>query len=145
MITYAKPGPTLRAARHGVVGACTLLLLAGCAESCPPPQVVVVNNSAPADAGQSVLLTVMIGVAFVAAALAVVFAWIAARQQSRRRDAERAQRWAEDDLLVVTDRARARDGYDLPMEHRVPSGPTRETYRARAEDLRRSAIERGRS
>lgn len=145
MITHTKPRPTLRSARHGVVGSCTLLLLAACAESCPPPQVVVVNNSAPADAGQSVLLTVMIGVAFVAAALAVVFAWIAARQRSRREAAERAQRWAEDDLLVVRDRANGRQArYDL-ANRGVPSTRTDETYRATAEDLRLPAIERGRS
>lgn len=138
----ARPRPS---ARRVAVGALILPLLAGCGESCPPPQVVMINNTPAADAGQSVLLTVMIGVAFVAAGIAGVFAWIAARQRSRREAAERAQRLAEDDLLVVRDRANGRRArYDLP-EAGIRSTRTDEAYRVPAEDLRLPAIERGRS
>lgn len=126
-----------RCARAAAVTGCALLVLTGCAESCPPPQVVVVNNTPPTDSGLPVLLTVMIGVAFAAAALAGVFAWIAARQRSRRLAAEQAQRSAEDTLLVLTDRARSR--YDLPGDRGVP---LRESHRATAEALRRPTIER---
>ena len=138
----ARPRPS---ARRGAVGALILPLVAGCGESCPTPQVVMINNTPPADSGQSVLLTVMIGVAFVAAGMAVVFAWIAARQRTRREAAEQGQRLAEDDLLVVRDRANGRRArYDLP-EAGIRSTRTDETYRAPAEDLRLPAIERGRS
>jgi hypothetical protein len=139
-IRKARPD---RAAGQLAVLSCSLVALAGCAES-PPPQVVVVNNTPPTDAGLPVLLTVMIGVAFVATVAAGVFAWIAAQERGRRHAAERAQRLAEDDLLVVRDRARGRARYDLP-ESDVPSARINETYRATAEDLRRPAIERSRS
>lgn len=134
----ARPG---RVARQLAVVSCALVALAGCSSS-PPPQVVVVNNTPPADSGMPVLLTVMIGVAFVAAGIAGVFAWIATNERSRRRMAEAAQRLAEDRLLVVSDRAGARAGYDLP-EAGIPSAQPSGHYRARSENLRHPAIERG--
>ncbi len=82
-------------------GGIVLVLLAGCDDAAQPPTTVVVNTPA-ADGGQVVLLTVMIGVAFLALVAAGVAVWGWAQERHARRDAERARREAEDAVLALT-------------------------------------------
>lgn len=78
-----------------------LALIAGCDDEHQVPTTVVVNTP-PADTGLSVLLTVMVGAAFVSLLVAAVFAWAWAAERRTRRDAERALRDAEDTVLALT-------------------------------------------
>jgi hypothetical protein len=92
---------TSRACR--VMAAVAVLGLAGGCNDAPtaPPTTVVVNTP-PADTGLSVLLTVMVGAAFVALVVAAVFAVGWAVERRGRRDAELALREAEDTVLALT-------------------------------------------
>lgn len=78
-----------------------LALVAGCDDDHQVPTTVVVNTP-PADTGLSVLLTVMVGAAFVSLLVAGVFAWAWAVERRARREAERALRDAEDTVLALT-------------------------------------------
>lgn len=77
------------------------VLLAGCDDQQAPPPTIVVNTP-PADAGLSVLLTVMVAVAFLALVLAGLSAWAWASERRARRDTERSLRIAEDTVLGLT-------------------------------------------
>jgi len=78
-----------------------LVLVAGCDDEHQVPTTVVVNTPPP-DTGLSVLLTVMVGAAFVSLLVAAVFAWAWAVERRTRQDAERALRDAEDTVLALT-------------------------------------------
>ncbi len=97
------------------------LALAGCDDAPAPPTTVVVNTP-PTDGGLSVLLTVMIGVAFLAVVAALVFAWSWASERRTRRDAEAALREAEDTVLALTGHPVAR--LRLSLDQRRPACPT---------------------
>jgi hypothetical protein len=77
--------------------------LAGCFESTPPaPAPTVIVNTPASDGGPVVLLTVMIGVAFVLAGVAVAAGWGWAAERRARRDAEAACRDAEETVIALT-------------------------------------------
>lgn len=88
-----------RAVRVGAIAG-AVLAVAGCDQAQAPPTTVVVNT--PPDGGPVVLLTVMIAVAFLAVGAAVVCSWNWAHERRARRDAEAAQREAEDTVLALT-------------------------------------------
>ncbi len=90
------------ASRTGLIGsvAAGVVVLAGCEESPAAPTTVVVNT--PSDGGPVVLLTVMVGLAFLALIAAGVAAWGWAQQRRAYLDAERARREAEDTVLALT-------------------------------------------
>lgn len=111
---------SIRAGRASAV-APAVLAVAGCDDSAAPPTTVVLNTP-PADAGLSVLLTVMIGVAFLAVVAALVFAWNWASERRGRPDAEAALREAEDTVLALTGRPIAR--LRLSLGQRTPAWPT---------------------
>lgn len=77
--------------------------LAGCFESAPPaaPPTVIVNTPA-SDGGPVVLLTVMIGAAFVLAGVAVAAGWGWASERRARREADQARRDAEETVIALT-------------------------------------------
>jgi hypothetical protein len=76
-------------------------LLTGCDDQPATPTTVIVNTP-PADAGLSVLLTIMIVAAFLGLIAAVVAGWGWACERRARLDAERAQRLAEDAVLALS-------------------------------------------
>ena len=79
------------------------LALAGCQDTpAPAAPTTVVVNTPPADGGQMVLLTVMVGAAFLALIAAGAFAWVWAQERRARRDAEHSRRQAEDAVLALT-------------------------------------------
>lgn len=83
-----------------VAGAVALVAVAGCDQTQSPPTTVVVNT--PPDGGPVVLLTVMIGIAFLALGAAVVCGWNWAFERRARREVEVALREAEDAVLALT-------------------------------------------
>ncbi len=90
------------------------LALAGCQETpAPAAPTTVVVNTPPADGGQMVLLTVMVGAAFLALIAAMVFAWVWAQERRARRDAETARREAEDAVLALTGQPLTRVRFEL--------------------------------
>lgn len=108
----------IRALRVGVGVTGSVVLLAGCDDAPAQPTTVVVNTP-PADGGQIVLLTVMIGAVFLALIAAGVLAWMWAQERHARRDAETARREAEDAVLALTGRPMARVRFEL-----LQRGPT---------------------
>lgn len=113
-----------RVARVWTGAVCSVLVLTGCDDAPAPPTTVVVNTP-PADGGQMVLLTVMVGAAFLALLTAVVFAWAWAAERRVRRDAERARREAEDAVLALTGQPIARVRVELLGRHPVSSPSAR--------------------
>jgi hypothetical protein len=93
-MTHARPRPLAGLAPAG-------LLLTGCDDQPAVPTTVIVNTP-PADAGLSVLLTVMIVAAFLGLIAAGVAGWGWACERRARLDAERAQRLAEDVVLALS-------------------------------------------
>jgi hypothetical protein len=87
-----------------VAGLAGIPLVAGCDDGSGPPTTIVVNTP-PADGGQLVLLTVMVGVALLALVAAGGFAWVWAQERRGHRDARRARREAEDAVLALTGRS----------------------------------------
>jgi hypothetical protein len=85
----------------------------------------VVVNTPPADGGQMVLLTVMVGGAFLALIAAGVLAWAWAQERRARRDAEHARREAEDAVLALTGRPMARVRFELLQRGPTPTQPGR--------------------
>jgi heme/copper-type cytochrome/quinol oxidase subunit 2 len=107
------------------VAAGAVLALAGCQDTPAPaaaPTTVVVNTP-PADGGQMVLLTVMVGAAFLALIAAGAFAWVWAQERRARRDAEVARREAEDAVLALTGQPLARVRFEL-FAHDPGTDPT---------------------
>jgi hypothetical protein len=95
----------------GAVGGAAVFV-AGCDQApAAAPTTVVVNT--PPDGGPVVLLTVMVGAAFLALIAAGVFAWSWAHERRARRDAEQAQRQAEDAVLALTGKPLARVRLEL--------------------------------
>jgi heme/copper-type cytochrome/quinol oxidase subunit 2 len=106
-------------------------LLAGCDDQQAPPMTVVVNTP-PADAGLSVLLTVMVAVAFIALVLAGLSAWAWASERRARRDTEHSLRIAEDTVLAFT-------GYPVEHIHLTATHVRRPSRRPAVADGRRPA------
>jgi hypothetical protein len=104
--------------------ACSVLFLAGCDDTPVQPTTVVVNTP-PADRGQMVLLTVMVGAAFLALIAAWVLAGAWAQERRARRDAETARREAEDAVLALTGRPMARVRFELLQRGPTPTQPAR--------------------
>lgn len=120
---------TVRRVVRTAAGAFALVFLAGCDDAGQVPTTVVVNTP-PADGGQVVLLTLMIVAAFLAAGVAVGFAWSWAQERRARQAAERGQRAAEDVVLALTghpiDRVRLsihQQPSAAPDLHRDEQGP----------------------
>jgi cbb3-type cytochrome oxidase subunit 3 len=109
-------------ASAGVAG--SAVFLAGCDDTPAQPTTVVVNTP-PADGGQMVLLTVMVGAAFLAVISAGVLAWAWAQERRARRDAENARREAEDAVLALTGRPMARVRFALLQRGPTPAQPAR--------------------
>ncbi|MDQ2709934.1 MAG: hypothetical protein M3Z25_20935, partial [Actinomycetota bacterium] len=95
----------------GVAG--VTVFLAGCDDTPSAAPTTVVVNTPPADGGQMVLLTVMVGAAFLAVIAAGAFAWVWAQERRARRDAECARREAEDAVLALTGQPLARVRFEL--------------------------------
>jgi hypothetical protein len=105
-------GALIRAVVVSAGVAVSVMFLAGCDDTPAQPTTVVVNTP-PADGGQIVLLTVMVGVAFLALIAAGVLAWAWAQERRVRRDAEAARREAEDAVLALTGQPMARIRFEL--------------------------------
>lgn len=103
----------------GAVGGAAVFV-AGCDPAPTTPTTVVVNT--PPDGGPVVLLTVMVGAAFLALVAAMVFAWSWAQERRARRDAEQAQREAEDTVLALTGQPLARVRLEL-FQHAPATDP----------------------
>lgn len=104
------------------VGVVAMVLVAGCDGQPAAPTTVVVNTP-PADGGLSVLLTVMIVAAFLGLVAAGVFAWGWATERRARRDAERAQRAAEDAVLALTGQPTERVQASIARQRPLPAQP----------------------
>ena len=108
------------AIRHVVLLGGGTVFLAGCDDAPSAAPTTVVVNTPPADGGQMVLLTVMVGAAFLALLAAGAFAWVWVQERRARRDAEVAQREAEDAVLALTGQPLSRVRFEL-FQH-APAG-----------------------
>ena len=107
-------------------------LVAGCDDGSAPPTTVVVNTP-PADGGELVLLTVMVGAAFLALVAAGALAWMWAQERRARRESEIARRQAEDAVLALTGQPIDRIRLELlrqPLAPR-PTDPNQREIRGR--------------